>query len=59
VFFAWLGGMLLAYLALVEAAKRFFYARLDPRGKDSALDMPFTNRALPTRSIDTSLTLDS
>jgi len=24
-FFAWLGGMLLAYLAMVEAAKRFFY----------------------------------
>ncbi|BEP51757.1 MAG: magnesium-translocating P-type ATPase [Burkholderiales bacterium] len=28
IFFAWLAGMLVAYLALAEMAKRFFYARL-------------------------------
>ncbi|KQX21458.1 magnesium-translocating P-type ATPase [Variovorax sp. Root434] len=28
IFFAWLAGMLAAYLALAELAKRFFYARL-------------------------------
>lgn len=28
VFFAWLLGMVVAYLALAEAAKRFFYARM-------------------------------
>ncbi|MBD9666927.1 magnesium-translocating P-type ATPase [Variovorax sp. VRV01] len=28
IFFAWLAGMLAAYLALAEMAKRFFYARL-------------------------------
>jgi Mg2+-importing ATPase len=28
IFFAWLGGMVLAYLALAEGAKRFFYRHL-------------------------------
>ncbi|OOG55424.1 magnesium-translocating P-type ATPase [Polaromonas sp. C04] len=28
IFFAWLAGMVLAYLVLVEGAKRFFYARM-------------------------------
>ncbi|HEY2190419.1 MAG TPA: magnesium-translocating P-type ATPase [Caldimonas sp.] len=32
VFFVWLAGMLLAYLALVEAAKRFFYRHLAEPG---------------------------
>ncbi|MES2190952.1 MAG: magnesium-translocating P-type ATPase [Pseudomonadota bacterium] len=32
IFFAWLVGMVLAYLALVEGAKRFFYARLAAQG---------------------------
>jgi Mg2+-importing ATPase len=32
IFFAWLAGMVLAYLALVESAKRFFYARLAGHG---------------------------
>ncbi|MEJ8826987.1 magnesium-translocating P-type ATPase [Variovorax humicola] len=60
VFFAWLGGMLVAYLALVETAKRFFYARLAPLGgKAPKLDRPFTNPSQTTRSIDTPLTLDA
>jgi Mg2+-importing ATPase len=32
-FFAWLAGMLLSYLLLVEGAKRFFYARLWQKDK--------------------------
>lgn len=32
VFFAWLAGLVLAYLALAEGGKRFFHARLAPRG---------------------------
>ncbi|WP_162591664.1 magnesium-translocating P-type ATPase [Variovorax sp. PBL-E5] len=33
IFFVWLGGMVVAYLALVEGAKRIFYARLASRSK--------------------------
>ena len=31
IFFAWLAGMVLAYLALAECAKRFFYRHLAVR----------------------------
>jgi Mg2+-importing ATPase len=39
IFFAWLAGMVLAYLALAEAAKRYFYGylALGPRRRGGPL----------------------
>ncbi|AGU52946.1 magnesium-transporting ATPase, P-type 1 [Variovorax paradoxus B4] len=47
IFFAWLAGMLVAYLVLAEVAKRFFYARLAGSAPSRTRRHPPRRRARP------------